>query len=164
MTIDRNSIRWSEPPDDYEPLLHIVHADHTRVIRGVVLSRREVGVIGHWVADLNRNQPCIEPHGCLCETQTLPVWWRCYLAMHYDGKIGLAEITADAWRACRGEAVRFKRKTLRGLKIELDRKPRRKSGSVVCRLLEPVAAPDAPDLPVEPRVKRELERIWFSRL
>lgn len=161
-----NHIHWEDDPGDRQSMLKIEHADHTRVKRFVVLSKRATGVFGHWDDELKRNVPCLDPWApCKCRDRPMPTWWRCYLAVLADrGKVRLAEITKDAWLECRGQGVTDQRGTLRGLTLTLDRRPRIKTGAVVAQLLEPAALPDDVSLPTSPNVKTELERIWYSRL
>jgi len=157
-------IHWEDDPGGREPLLHIIHADHTKRIETICLSDRWFGVFGHWDEEKRRNVPCLDPFApCVCRDRPVPTWWRCYLAaLRPSKKVGLVEVTKDAFQACHMRQVAEGRGTLRGIKVVLDRRPRIKTGAVVVELYDP--GTDTGDLPPAPNVKRELERIWFSRL
>jgi len=158
-------INWSDIPPDRVGGLKIYHAPTNGILEMRILSNMEFGVFGHWDDRSRRNRPCIDPHGCICQERSVSMWWKCYLGIQliHGHKVGLAEVTSDAWRGCAGTRLREARGDLRGLKLVLSREPHTPQGRVVCQLYEPSV--DLRDgLPPSPDVKEELQRIWFARL
>lgn len=161
----RPHINWSEDPSHRPKTAPIRHAPASGQSEFLLLSEVELGLFGHWNRHLKRNVPCTDPHGCICQEEAIPTWWRCYIgAREPQGRIVLVEVTAHAWLLCGGVAWRTQRGTLRGSLITLKRSPQTKEGKVVARLHEPPGQLDLTTLPSAPDVKAELQRIWYSRL
>lgn len=152
-----------DQPASRRPCMKIIHADHRKKVEVIIVNEREYGVMIHWDDQLLRNQPCTGTF-CKCNERHMPICWKAYLGC-WDiarNQLAIAELTSPAWQEAGLLAIREKRGTLRGIKVQLSRAMNQRAGRVIAKLynVDPILCDSLPP-PFD--VGEELKRIWYSR-
>lgn len=144
------------PTDTTSAALRIVRVPPKAPITLTILSHEIVGTPTHFAN--NRTTPCDGPGECDLCARGIGWRWHGYLAVRLDatGETAILELTAQA-------AARFAdhfdaQGTLRAARAKLARANGRPNGRILVAINPP--KPDAPPLPDEPDIRRNLCHIW----
>jgi hypothetical protein len=150
-------LEWTDQPPATENQFNyrLIRVPAAKPLRCIILSDKMSGTYTHYAK--GRTTPC-DRESCLACKDGLPYRWHSYLAIHNadTGENALLELTATAAAQLQPAIAEFK--TLRAVKIILERPSRRPNGRIKIAIV-PGRAPEA-GLPEAPNVPAIMQHIW----